>query len=240
MEIDLGAVGIVLAVYVYVLALIVAAELARRRFSLRSTFTRHIIHLFAGASILVLPLCSEWYYPFMIPLGLGVVVGLALTFAKSSFITTSMVDQKEHGAAHAYGPLYYIVSIGVLILIGWSRRDLIMASVMIMAWGDGAASMFAPMMKNRHKYSFSQKSVEGSLLMLIAGFLGATLALLVNSHFLLLFSPSLASVQLGHILTLAAVGSLVGTVVEMLTVGPLQPFDNFTVPFAAFVAMYLL
>jgi len=233
MGIDLGEIGLVLAVYVYVLALIVAAELARRRFSLKSTFTRHIIHLFAGASILVLPLCSEWYYPFMIPLGLGVVVGLALTFAKSSFITTSMVDQKEYGVAHAYGPLYYIVSIGALVLIGWSRRDLVMASIMIMAWGDGAASTFAPLMKNRHKYSFSQKSVEGSLLMLVAGFLGATLALLISSA---LWVP----VPLGRILPLAAVGSLVATVVEMLTVGPLQPFDNFTVPFAVFLAMYLL
>jgi phytol kinase len=233
MEIDLGAVGVVLAVYAYVLALIVAAELARREFSLKSTFTRHIIHLFAGVSILVLPLCSEWYYPFMIPLGLGVVVGLALTFAKSSFITTSMVDQKEHGGAHAYGPLYYIVSIGVLVLLGWGRRDLVMASVMIMAWGDGAASTFAPLIKDRHRYPFSQKSVEGSLLMLVAGFLGATLALVISSA---LWMP----VDLGRILMLASVGSVVGTVVEMLTVGPLQPFDNFTVPFAAFVAMCLL
>lgn len=233
MEIDLGAVGIVLTIYLYVLALIVVAEWARRRFSLRSTFTRHIIHLFAGASILTLPLYSEWYYPFMISLGLGIVVGLALTFAKSSFIATSMVDQKEYGAAHAYGPLYYIISIGALVLIGWSRRDLVMASIMIMAWGDGAASTFAPLMKNRHKYSFSQKSVEGSLLMFIASFLGASMALLISSTLWV-------SVPLSRILTLATVGSLVGTVVEMLTVGPLQPFDNFTVPLAAFVAMYLL
>jgi len=71
------------------------------------------------------------------------------------------------------------------------------------------------------------------LLMLVAGFLGATLALLISSA---LWVP----VPLGRILPLAAVGSLVATVVEMLTVGPLQPFDNFTVPFAVFLAMYLL
>lgn len=233
MEIDLGAVGIVLAVYVYVLVLIIAAEFARHRLSLRSAFTRHIIHLFAGASILVLPLCSEWYYPFMIPVGLGLVVGLALTFAKFSFITTAMVDEKEHTHAHAYGPLYYIISIGVLTLVGWSRRDLIMASVMIMAWGDGAASTFAPLIRNRHKYSFSEKSIEGSILMFLAGLLGSSLALLV-------FSSLSTPIPLVRLLLTATVGSLVGTVVELLSIGPLQPFDNFTVPFAAFAIMYLL
>jgi len=233
MDLDFNAIGIVLAVYAYVLALLVVAEIGRRRLSLKSTFTRHIIHLFAGASVLVLPLTSEWYYPFMIPVGLGLVVGLALTFAKTSFITTSMVDEKEHTRAHAYGPLYYIISIGVLILVGWSRRDLIMASIMIMAWGDGAASMFAPLIRNRHKYSFSEKSIEGSILMLLAGFLGASLALLISSTLYV-------AVPLGRILMTAAVGSLVGTLVEMLTVGPMQPFDNFTVPFIAFVVMYFL
>jgi len=233
MELDLGALGIVGAVYVYVFALIAVAELARRKYSLESTFTRHVIHLFAGASILILPLCSEWYYPFLLPVGLGLLVGLALTFAKSSFITTSMVDQREHTRAHAYGPLYYIISIGLLVWLGWGRRDLAMASVMIMAWGDGAASTLAPLIKNRHKYSFSEKSVEGSIVMLIGGFLGALVALLV-------YSWLSAPLPFTHILTTALVGSVVGTVVEALTVGPLQPFDNFTVPLAAFVAMYLL
>jgi phytol kinase len=233
MDLDLNAIGIVLAVYIYVLALLIAAEIARRKLSLKSTFTRHIIHLFAGASVLVLPLTSEWYYPFMIPVGLGLVVGLALTFAKKSFISTAMVDQSEHTGAHAYGPLYYIISIGVLILVGWSRRDLIMASIMIMAWGDGAASTFTPFINNRHKYSFSQKSIEGSMLMFIAGFLGASLALIISSMLYV-------AVPLGRILTTALVGSIVGTVVELLTVGPLQPFDNFTVPFAVFAAMSFL
>lgn len=233
MDLDFNAIGIVLAVYVYVLALLIVAEIARRKLSLKSTFTRHIIHLFAGASVLVLPLTSEWYYPFMIPVGLGLVVGLALAFAKKSFISTAMVDEREHTGAHAYGPLYYIISIGVLILVGWSRRDLVMASVMIMAWGDGAASTFAPFIKNRHKYSFSQKSIEGSMLMFLAGFLGASLALLISSTLYV-------AVPLSRILTTALVGSLVGTVVELLTVGPLQPFDNFTVPFVAFAAMSFL
>ena len=233
MVLDFSEIGIILAVYVYVLALLIGAEIARRRLSLKSTFTRHIIHLFAGASVLVLPLTSEWYYPFMIPVGLGLVVGLALAFAKKSFISTAMVDEKETAGAHAYGPLYYIISIGVLILVGWSRRDLIMASVMIMAWGDGAASMFAPFIENRHKYSFSQKSIEGSVLMLLAGFLGASLALLISSTLYV-------AVPLGRILTTALVGSLVGAVVELLTIGPLQPFDNFTVPFIAFAVMSFL
>jgi len=233
MDVDMGSIALVAAVYVYVFALIGLAELARRKYSLRSVFTRHVIHLFAGASILVLPLCSEWYYPFMIPLGLGLLVGFALTFARSSFITTSMVDEKEHTIAHAYGPLYYIVSIGVLVLFGWSRQDLVMGAIMIMAWGDGAASTLAPLIKNRHKYPFSERSIEGSTLMFCGGLLGALVALLTFS---LLSTP----IPLDRTLVTAAVGSLAGTLAETLSIGPLQPFDNFTVPFASFLAMYVL
>ncbi len=226
-------IGLVILVYVIVFLIIAISEYCRRRLNLGPLTTRHAIHLLAGMTLFFLPLFSDWYYPFLIPVGIGLVTATSFIFKKQSFITTTMVDERKYSRAHAFGPLYYIISIGVLVALAWSYRHIVIASVMIMAWGDGGASTFTPLLKRRHWYPNSDKTVEGSLIMLVLSFLGALLAYMFSIQ-----SGILSISMLTAVLT-CLVGALVGTIVEAATVGPIKPFDNFTVPFSSAIAMYL-
>jgi dolichol kinase len=69
--------------------------------------------------------------------------------------------------------------------------------------------------------------------MFIFAFLGALVA-----YSLALFTGIMSS-SLTSILMLCALGALVGTVAEALTVGPIRAFDNFTVPFACALSLFL-
>jgi len=76
--------------------------------------------------------------------------------------------------------------------------------------------------------------LEGSLALFIFGFLGAASGLIVLN-----LSPTI-SLSMASILFKAIIGSAVGSVTEALTLGPLEPFDNFTVPIISAMAVYLL
>jgi len=224
---------LVVLVYVIVFLIIGISEYCRRRFNLGPLTTRHAIHLFAGTALFFLPFFSEWYYPFLIPLGIGALTATAFIFKKGSFITRSMVDEKKYTRAHAFGPVYYIVSIGALVALAWNLRHIVIASIMIMAWGDGGAATFAPMLKRRHRYPNSEKTVEGSIIMFILSYLGALLAYAVS------IQSGILSADILTVALTCLVGAFAGTIVEAATVGPLKPFDNFTVPFSSAIAMYV-
>jgi len=233
LQVSLFDLGLAALVFVLVILLIGAVELLRRRLHLGAYTTRRAIHLFAGDSILFVPFFSNVIYPLLLPIGMGVITALSFTLRKGSFLTQSMIDEKRYSRLHAYGPVFYIISIGILLITLWSQRPIVMAATMVMAWGDGAASAITPSLKKRHLYPFSNKSYEGSAMMFIFGFLGALV-----SYFLAL-STGIMSASLTSILMLCVLGALVGSVAEALTVGPIRAFDNFTVPFACAIALFL-
>jgi phytol kinase len=225
--------GLAALVFVFVFLMIGAVELLRKKLNLGAYTTRRAIHLFAGVSILFVPFFSSVIYPLLLPIGMGVITALSFALRKQSFLTQSMIDEKRYSRLHAYGPVFYIMSIGLLLIAFWSQRPIIMAATMVMAWGDGAASSITPSLKKRHLYPFSDKSFEGSALMFVFAFLGA----LVSYSLSLCTGIILASTT--SILMLCALGAFVGTVAEALTVGPIRAFDNFTVPFACAIALFL-
>ena len=233
MQVSLFDLGLAVLVFVFVILFIGAVELLRRRLNLGAYTTRRAIHLFAGVSILFVPFFSSVIYPLLLPIGMGVITALSFALRKGSFLTQSMIDEKRYSRLHAYGPVFYIISIGVLLITLWSQRPIIMAATMVMAWGDGAASAITPSLKKRHLYAFSDKSYEGSTMMFIFAFLGALVA-----YSLALFTGIMSS-SLASILMLCTLGASIGTVAEALTVGPIRAFDNFTVPFASALALFL-
>lgn len=225
---DLGLAALVFAL---VILFIGAVEFLRKKLDLGAYTTRRAIHLFAGDCILFVPFFSSVVYPLLLPIGMGIVTGLSFALSKRSFLTLSMVDEKRYSRLHAYGPVFYIVSIGVLLLCLWDQRPIIMAATMVMAWGDGAASAITPSLKKRHLYPFSDKSLEGSTMMFIFAFLGALVAYSLASYTGIMSASAMA------VLLLSLLGALVGTVAEALTIGPIRAFDNFTVPFACAIAL---
>jgi len=232
LELSLFDLGLVIAVFAYVILLIAIAETLRKKLNLGSYTTRRAIHLLAGDVILSVPWFSSVIYPLMLPIGMGLMTALAFSLGKGSFLTQSMIDKKRYAGLHSYGPVFYIISIGVLLLTLWDQKAIVMAATMIMAWGDGAASAITPSLKNRHVYPFSDKSIEGSTMMFIFAFFGALISYLTATF------AGVVSASVGSMLTLCVVGALVGTIAEAFTLGPIRAFDNFTVPFACAVALY--
>ena len=225
--------GLVAAVYVLVILIIGISEFLRKRLNLGAYTTRRAIHLLAGDIILLIPFFSSVIYPLLIPIGLGLMTALSFATRKGSFITQTMVDEKRYSRLHAYGPVFYIISIGVLLLSLWSQKPIVMAATMVMAWGDGAASAITPSLKKRHVYPISDKSLEGSTMMFVFAFLGALLSYVVAMW------TGIISTNLSSIILLSVIGAFVGTVAEALTLGPIRAFDNFTVPFTCAAALYL-
>ncbi|RLE52331.1 MAG: hypothetical protein DRJ26_01740 [Candidatus Methanomethylicota archaeon] len=220
---------LVLIVYIIVIMIIGLTEIARKKLNLSSKITRRVIHLFAGDTILFLPLFTDKIYPALLPIGLGLMTAIAFAF-KKSFLTTTMIEE-EDVALHAYGPVYYIISILILVLTLWDKKYIAMAATMVMAWGDGSAPIIARKVKNTHKY-IGNRTIEGSLSMLAFGFLGALLAI-----------TTAMQIEQGYItwqlaILRAAIASIVGTIAEALSIGPLKHFDNFTVPLLSALALY--
>jgi len=234
LQVSLFDLGLVVAVYVLVILIIGISELLRKRLNLGAYTTRRAIHLLAGDIILLIPFFSSVIYPLLIPIGLGLMITLSFALRKGSFMTQTMVDEKRYSKLHAYGPVFYIISIGILLLALWSQKPVVMAATMVMAWGDGAASAITPSLKRRHVYPISDKSLEGSSMMFVFAFLGALLSYLVAMW------TGIIPANLSSIIMLSVIGAFVGTVAEALTLGPIRAFDNFTVPFTCAAALYLV
>ena len=225
--------SLVALIYILVFLIIAISEYARSKFNLRATSTRHAIHLLAGDTMLLLPFFSSFYYPLTLPVGLALLLLFSFRSRKTDMMSKTMIDD-EYDRFHVYGPLYYVISIGILVVFGWGMRHIAMAAVMIMAWGDGSASFLATFFKRRHLYPSSSKSLEGSLVMLIFSTLGAFLAMLIS------LQTGIISTSIVNTLILSLAGAITGTVVEACTIGPLKAFDNFTVPLSAAGVMYLM
>jgi phytol kinase len=234
LQVSLFDLGLVVAVYVLVILIIGISELLRKRLNLGAYTTRRAIHLLAGDIILLIPFFSSVIYPLLIPIGLGLMITLSFALRKGSFMTQTMVDEKRYSKLHAYGPVFYIISIGILLLALWSQKPVVMAATMVMAWGDSAASAITPSLKRRHVYPISDKSLEGSSMMFVFAFLGALVSYLVAMW------TGIIPANLSSIVMLSVIGAFVGTVAEALTLGPIRAFDNFTVPFTCAAALYLV
>ena len=223
---------LLIAVYLYVMIIIKAGEILKDR-GFHPSVTRKLIHLFAGDSIVAIGWFSSSIWPALIPGGLLIMLLSLLIIRRNHPIIQSMFFSKK-GGWHNYGPLYYIISILLLLFPFWNRRDIIVASTYVMAWGDGMAPLLINKIERRHTYPWSERSLEGSLILFAFGFLGALVGLAILSA-----SPAIP-LTLSAIMARAFVASVLGTIIEALTLGPLEPFDNLTVPIMTAVFMYLI
>jgi len=224
--------GLLLSVvYAYVFAIIKVGESLKAK-GFHPSVTRKLIHLFAGDSIVAIGWFTSPHWPALIPGGLLVMLLLLLFGKKEDPMIQSMFYSKK-GGWHNYGPLYYIISILLLLYPFWNTKDAIVASTYVMAWGDGMAPLLVSKIKKKHMYPWSERSFEGSLVLFVFGFLGAITGLTILSL------SSAISLNLSAILQKAVIAAAIGAISESLTIGPLEPFDNFTVPLTTAVALYL-
>ena len=219
----------VACIYLYVMGVVAFARYLRGR-GISPRLTRRLIHLLAGDGIMVIPLFTSVLYPLIICIGLGALTFYGLYRGLEAFRETMRDDLGD--GLRVYGPFYYIVSIALLLLLFWNEKWVVIAGTLVMAWGDGMASMVASMVRRRHLI-FGSKSVEGLLGMYSFSALGITAALLVSS----LLEGVAYDLSWAACTVLA--GAAVASIVELATQGPISAFDNFTVPLLTSTFLYL-
>lgn len=202
-----------------------------------SRTSRKIIHIGTGPIFvfcwLLFPeafVYSRWLaalVPFLITLqfalvGLGIIKDEAAVQAMS-----------RSGDRHEIlrGPLFYGIMFVTLTLVYWRQSPIGMTALMMMCGGDGIADLVGRWVKSPRLPWSRQKSVAGSLAVLVGGFLLATVVL-VSYLWLGALPGSINDYLLP--LALIALGSML---VESL---PFRDVDNITVTLTAVLLGHLL
>lgn len=168
----------------YVFCVILFGLIAYKREIIGSELARKLIHI--GVSNWVF----FWY--FGLDTFLYSIIGpVAFIFCNALFVFTSfrsvlgLNDPKRD-----MGLVYFPISLSVLIALsnfGYVSRIVVLGSIMAMGYGDGFSALIGKKW-GRHKYTVlkSQKTIEGSVIMLLIVFFIAAFTLNLPFHLLLL------------------------------------------------------
>jgi phytol kinase len=198
--------------FVYVFAMIGIAEGLRKWRGYSVDFTRKFIHIAVGMWAYGTVLLFERRTFAIIP-PLAFVAINALSYWQGTF------KAMETGEKGQLGTIYFPLSFAAIIWLLWEQPHLVVASLMPMTWGDALAAVIGRRIgKNHYTVAGSTRSLEGSGVMFLAGWVTTLIPLL-------LLGP--ASLSVGAAVVAAAVTALGAAVVE--AVSP-WGIDNLTVP----------
>ena len=241
--IEILDVFVYLIALVYVAAVLLVGDFARRKLSLQTEFTRRIIHLFAGFSIWTVPYYPHPWMASFVALTFVVMLSLANQERFSRFFAAmARPEDLEHGSVR--GPFWYAVSVTVITAIftftGYQNLYFAgAAAIHIMMLGDGmSAPIGIKYGSDRKHYIFgSCRTIPGSLAVLIFGTLGSLLAFwffgIVNYSSNFVIAGEILWLQM---IILALVGGISGMIIEL--VSP-KGTDNITVPLISCCIIFL-
>ena len=197
-------VGVILSI-VFVFVFIGIAQVLHGRGIITEEFTRKFVHIGVGHWIIVAYFIIEKMELAIIPPILFIFLNY-MSYKKDLFSSIE-IKKKEN-----LGTIYYPISLTLLVLYFWSfNKAAAISGIMVMAWGDGLAAVVGQSIgKNK---LFKEKTLEGSLAMLISTMISITLIL----YF---FSMEL------QILPIAII-SIAATVLELYSI---KGLDNIFVP----------
>lgn len=212
--------------YVYVFGVIGLAELLRRLGQRPVDFTRKFIHIGVGMWVVGTVLLFKTWYLALIPPATFVLIN-AVSYLRGTFKAMEQ-EEKEN-----LGTIYFPIAFAAVIYYYWSQPVLMVASMMPLTWGDAMAATFGERYGHyRFNIRGQTRSLEGSIAMLLFGWVSTSLALGVMPY--LVGKP-----PINWLLALiyGGVVALVCTVVEALS-----PWgtDNLTVPAAAVLMLHML
>jgi len=204
--------------YVYVLAMIQVASGLEGAHNLGKDASRKFLHVMIGNLPLVIPFFTWRFAPAIVAFPF-----IAVTLIASPHSPAPGLRERLEGLSglteegHFLGPFLYSVSFTALAALFPTRPEVIAAGILPMAYGDSAAAIFGSRY-GRHRL-LGQKTLEGSLAMLVASFASLTLCMGF-------FSTIYGFPLLGEIRAIAAVSVMV-VVAEALSP---KDFDNLAVP----------
>jgi dolichol kinase len=201
-----------IASFVYVFAMIGVAEGLRKWRGYSVDFTRKFIHIAVGMWAYGTVLLFESRAFAIIP-PLSFIVINAFSYWQGTF------KAMETGEKGQLGTIYFPLSFTALIWLLWGHPHLVVASLMPMTWGDALAAVLGRRF-GRRSYTIvgSTRSLEGSAVMFLAGWVATLIPLL-------LLAPTPLGLPVA--LVAAAVTALGAALIEAFSPWGI---DNLTVP----------
>lgn len=197
------------AAYLYVFAILGAAEALRRRLDYGPDFTRKLVHISVGM----------WVFPslywFTSP-GWAIIPPLSFVIINYLSYRFDLFKAMESDKS-SLGTVYFPISLAILILAYWDRGYVVAAGMMAMTWGDALAAIIGRRWgRHRYRLAGATKSLEGTATMFAASAAAILLTLLATS-------PLPAGIAAGYALGLGLLAAVVEAVSPWGT-------DNLTVP----------
>jgi len=202
---------------------------------IESRLSRKLIHILTGPLFVLCWLLfpDVWYsrwlaalVPFAITLQFA-LIGLGIMKDEAAVKAMSRSGDRREILR---GPLFYGIVFVVMTLVYWKTSPIGMVALMLMCGGDGLADIMGRGLQSAKLQWNKEKSVAGSLGMLLGGW---SLAAFILFIFVL---KGIFPGPFGAYLLPITLIALVGTLVESL---PLKDVDNFTVTLVAVLLGHL-
>jgi phytol kinase len=161
----------ILLSFVYIFTVLASAEGLRFWRGYSPEFTRKVVHISVGMWAISTVYLFENVWLALVPPGSFIILNY-ISYRRGLFQAME-TDNKAN-----LGTVYFPLAFCLVLLTFWPTKDLIVAALMPMTWGDAMASILGQ--RYGHiKYSVlgQQRSVEGSVSMAIFSFISTFLAL---------------------------------------------------------------
>jgi len=197
------------------LVIVISASLfCSKIFPKETELSRKIVHIGTGP---IIPLA--WW--LKIPSNLAITIAFMITLALIINYRFHLISSLENISRKSFGTIAYGFSITILIFFFWSEcPSAVTAGVLVMAFGDGLASLIGTKIKSPNWKIFGQrKSLAGTITM---GLVGALILYTTNQ---------IIGMPLSH-LTILGITSLAVILEQVSSLG----IDNISVPIAVAIS----
>jgi len=161
---------VLVAAYLYLFATLGAAEWLRRRQGYSVDFTRKVVHIAAGMTVLFLLAFQNRWIALIPPVSFIFIN--ALSYWKGTF------QAMETGERWRLGTIYFPIAFAILTRLLWGTKPLLVASLMPMTWGDALAAVVGRRWgRRKFRVPGGHRTLEGSLTFLVVAWVATALPL---------------------------------------------------------------
>ncbi len=214
-----------------ILTLLGASEAARRGFGLSAEFSRKSVHIATGIVIFLAPFFITRAAPV-------VLIAAVFTLANLAAYVRGWLPAVHHTPRRSYGTVYYPLALLILALLLWDEAaDIVAASMLVLALGDGAAGITGELVRAPRSYTLSgdTKSVQGSMAMFLTTLAALHVALVVQQPQSIQTMDLLRTQPMLLFRTLVVI-SVAATAAEALTP---RGLDNLSIPLLTAFLLYV-
>ncbi|MBI5646846.1 MAG: DUF92 domain-containing protein [Ignavibacteriae bacterium] len=211
-----------------ILALLALVELLHKRFGFAPEIARKSVHIGTGILIAFGPGLFTRALPI-------VLLSLVFILVNTAAYHFGVLRAVHHSQRRSFGTVYYPAALLGLALLFWeSRPDIVVAAMLVLALGDGAAAAVGESIRRPREYRLGSdtKSLQGSAAMFLVSCGALAIAHMTSPAGLL---PAASGQTLLLILFCISL-AVFATVWEAISS---RGLDNITVPFAVAAGLWI-